>query len=174
MLADLSTVGCISILSLGLRQACSTALSLAASSMYVLFCASQDDASAKSASRRRQEHRTHRGTASTEVCGLVNGLVNGRVSGCKVTWLAKLHAKKLTDASSGTRKTVPREWLFLCGILTPTWPKPPGFDEEFRKRSLLPQTAAFAALLTSTVFLEAPFARADVLAGRYVVRVART
>ena len=101
MLADLSAVGCISILSLGLRQACSIALSLAASSMYVLFCASQHDVSAKSALRRRQGHTTHGGTASTEVCGLVNG----RVSGCKVTWLAKLHAKKLTDASSGTRKT---------------------------------------------------------------------
>ena len=105
MLADLSTVGCISILSLGLRQACSIALSLAASSMYVLFCASQHDVSAKSALRRRQGHTTHGGTASTEVCGLVNGLVSGRVSGCKVTWRAKLHAKKLTDASSGTRKT---------------------------------------------------------------------
>ena len=103
MLADLSAVGCISILSLGLRQACSMALSLAASSMSVLFCASQHDVSAKSASRHRQEHTTHRGTASTEVCGLVNG----RVSGCKVTWLAKLHAKKLTDASSGARKKLP-------------------------------------------------------------------
>ena len=60
----------------------------------MLLCGSQHGVTVEAASARRHAHIAPRGTASAEVCRLVNG----RANGFKVTWLARSYAKKLTDA----------------------------------------------------------------------------